>query len=96
VSVKTEGENIIILVEPTTYYYSFVTNFSCDLTLGSGRTLRIVLEPLILTGDPNNPLKSINESSNLPISNHVGINILFVTQDGYLLLSKRSSFVAVE
>ena len=96
VSIKDEGRTTVIKVEPTTYYYSYVTNFSCDLSLGKGRTLRHLLEPLIVIGDPAKPLKTIDEARDLPISNHIGVNVLIITRDGDLLLSERSSFVAVE
>lgn len=96
IRIKDSNKITIIEVEPTTYYYSVITNFSCDLPLGRDKTLRDLLEPLILTGDLNKPLRAIEELKDLPISNHLGINVLIVTRDGDLLLSERSSFVAVE
>lgn len=96
IGIEEKNGLIIIEVEPTTYYYSYITNFSCDLPLGKGKTLRHILEPIIIKRDSVMPLKTIDESKDLPISNHIGINILLITKDGDILLSKRSSFVAVE
>ena len=94
--VVKNGEDLIIYVEPTTYYYSFITNFSCDLLFSKTKSLRTILEPYIISSSRSKPLKSINECKDLPISNHLGINILIITSDGNLLLSERSSTVAVE
>lgn len=94
--LERRNDNIILYVEPTTYYYSFITNFGCDLVMGKGRTLRRILEPYILSPENNKIIKSLNEVSDYPISNHIGINILVVTRDGDLLLPMRSSYVAVE
>lgn len=96
IGIRDTGLEAIIEVEPTPYYYSIITNFSCDLPIGRNKSLRDILEPLILVASPKQPLRTIEESKDLPISNHVGINILIVTKNGDLLLSERSSFVAVE
>jgi len=96
IDVVSRNGRTIVAVEPTTYYYSFITNFACDLPMGRGVTLRDVLEPMMLTGNPSEPLRRLGSSRDLPISNHVGVNALIITRDGYLLLPLRSSSVAVE
>ncbi len=96
--IKDEDDNVVIYVQPTTYYYSFITNFSCDLKIKGMRdiTLREILEPLLISQNPDRPLRSIEELKNVPISNHLGIGIIIITKDGYILLQRRSSNVAVE
>ena len=99
-SVEPENgrtDTLIMHVEPTTYYYDFIIHFSCDFPLHDrGTTLRQALEPLILARDGPRPLRTLKETQDFPLPNSIGINIILISEDGYILLMERSSYVAVE
>ena len=97
-NIENNKNEIIINVEPTSYFYTFITHYCPDFKL-PGRytektTLRKIIEPLLITNQGK--LVDINEYRCLPISASLGINILLIScKDHYIMIPKRSKYVAI-
>jgi len=89
------GSDMLIEWHYTTYYYSTITNFCPELRINS-KTVREVLEPLILSGSETMPVKSISQCVDLPLSNHLGFCAFLFTKDGHIILQLRSRKVSIE
>jgi len=97
VDIKRNGGEIIIAVEPTSYFYTFITHYCPDFKL-PGRhtekiTLRKIIEPLLITSQGK--LVNINEYKDIPVSAALGVNLLLITKDKYIAIPKRSKYVAI-
>lgn len=80
------------VVSETSYFRSFATNFSPDLTFHDSLdeiTLREAFKHQTIAGEEIVPL------TDSPFSNHLGLVALVITRNGELMLTVRSKFVSV-
>lgn len=77
---KLEGSQLILGTSRTTYFDMLMTNRCMDFDFGNGLTLRNLFEK---------QAKAL-PFENSPLANQIGINGMIITNDGWLLLEKRS------
>lgn len=77
--IVIEDNKIELQVQKTSYYNHLVTNRAIDYALSEHLTLRKMYEP-------GPTVKPLNESV---FSNHIGINLMLITNDHYTVCPKR-------
>lgn len=78
---KEKTGNLELIVQKTRYYNHLLTNAVLDFPISKGFTIREYFEP--------GPL--INNFEKTVFSNHIGINALVCTEDGYFVFPKRTN-----
>lgn len=87
-SVEADGTHV---VERTSYYRSFVTNFCPDLALTPNATPRDLLGRFVFDRDGR-----VRPLADSPLSDHLGGGCLLVRPDGRVVLARRSEGVSIE
>lgn len=77
------GEKITLVFQPTTYFESVKTNMALDFDDGINGCLRDEIHP-------DGKLEELSESQ---LGNHMGINGLVFSNDGFMLFQRRSAKV---
>lgn len=81
-----KNEKLVLLFQKAQYWQAHVTNFNLDWT-GWGEHIRNKIAP----GPKLSPLSESKFSAN-----HLGLNCILITEDGKIILQKRSMKVAVD